>query len=76
MGDAVIALTTNMAARKGQRIEFKKEWFDIHSDETPENVPPERSCEFVVHDPRRVRQTHHHNRSDAFHAPNEASYVS
>jgi predicted dehydrogenase len=40
MGDAVIALTTNMAARKGQRIEFKKEWFDINSDETPENVPP------------------------------------
>jgi predicted dehydrogenase len=40
MGDAIIALTTNMAARKGARIEFKKEWFDIHSDETPENVPP------------------------------------
>jgi predicted dehydrogenase len=40
MGDAVIALTTNMAARQGARIEFKKEWFDIHSDETPENVAP------------------------------------
>ena len=36
MGDAVIALTTNMAARQGKRIEFKKEWFDIQSDETPE----------------------------------------
>jgi predicted dehydrogenase len=35
LGDAVIALVTNMAARKGARIEFKKEWFDIHSDETP-----------------------------------------
>ena len=23
---------------QGARIEFKKEWFDIHSDETPENV--------------------------------------
>jgi predicted dehydrogenase len=40
MGDAIIALTTNMAARQGARIEFKKEWFDIHNDETPENIPP------------------------------------
>lgn len=45
LGDAVIALVTNMAARgkvdnQLGRIEFKKEWFDIHSDETPENVPP------------------------------------
>ena len=45
MGDAVIALTANMAARKGQRIEFKKEWFDIQSDETPENVTARRSRE-------------------------------
>jgi hypothetical protein len=36
LGDAVVALATNIAARKGARIEFKKEWFDIHSDETPE----------------------------------------
>lgn len=41
MGDAVVALTTNMAARQGSRIEFKKEWFDIHSDETPEGVKPD-----------------------------------
>jgi hypothetical protein len=41
MGDAVIALTTNMAARQGARIEFKKEWFDFHSDETPEGVKPD-----------------------------------
>jgi predicted dehydrogenase len=41
LGDAVIALTTNMAARQGARIEFKKEWFDIDSDETPENVKPD-----------------------------------
>lgn len=40
LSDAVIALTTNMAARQGVRIEFKKEWFDIHSDETPENILP------------------------------------
>lgn len=43
MGDAVIALTSNMAARKGARIEFKKEWFDVDSDETPEGVKPDLS---------------------------------
>jgi hypothetical protein len=40
MGDAVIALTSNLAARKGERIEFKKEWFDLQSDETPEGEKP------------------------------------
>ena len=43
LGDAVIALTTNMAARQGARIDFKKEWFDIDSDETPEAVKPDLS---------------------------------
>jgi predicted dehydrogenase len=41
MGDAVIALTTNMAARKGARMEFQEEWFDIDSDATPEGVKPD-----------------------------------
>jgi predicted dehydrogenase len=41
MGDAVIALTTNMAARQGARIEFNEAWFDVHSDETPEAVKPD-----------------------------------
>jgi predicted dehydrogenase len=41
MADAVIALTTNIAAREGRRIEFKKEWFDPDSDETPEGVKPD-----------------------------------
>ncbi len=41
MGDAVIALTSNLAARQGTRIEFKPEWFDIPSDETPEGVKPD-----------------------------------
>jgi hypothetical protein len=40
MADAIIALTTNMAARSGKRIEFNEKWFDIHSDETPEGFPP------------------------------------
>lgn len=41
--DAVIALTTNIAAEKGERIDFKKEWFDIQSDDTPEGVKPDVS---------------------------------
>ncbi len=41
--DAVVALTTNMAVREGKRVEFKKEWFDLDSDETPENVKPDLS---------------------------------
>jgi predicted dehydrogenase len=40
LGDAVLALTTNMAARQGARIEFKPQWFDPSSDETPEGVKP------------------------------------
>jgi predicted dehydrogenase len=43
MGDAVIALTANMATRQGQRIEFKEEWFDPECDETPENEKPDPS---------------------------------
>jgi predicted dehydrogenase len=41
MGDAVIALTTNKAAREEVRIEFKEEWFQADSDETPEGVKPD-----------------------------------
>jgi predicted dehydrogenase len=44
LGDAVIALTTNIALRnpeKQSRIDFKHEWFDIDSDETPEGVKPD-----------------------------------
>ena len=41
LGDAVIALVSNMAARDGRRVDFKKEWFDFESDETPEGVKPD-----------------------------------
>jgi predicted dehydrogenase len=41
LGDAVIALVANMAARKGERIDFREEWFDIDNDETPEGTPPD-----------------------------------
>ncbi|HWA99830.1 MAG TPA: Gfo/Idh/MocA family oxidoreductase [Pirellulales bacterium] len=40
MADAIIALTTNIAMRENKRIEFKDEWFDIDSDETPEGKAP------------------------------------
>ena len=42
MGDAIIALTANMAARQGSADRVQEEWFDIHSDETPEGVAAER----------------------------------
>jgi predicted dehydrogenase len=41
LGDAVIALVTNIAMRENRRIEFQKEWFQIESDETPEGVKPD-----------------------------------
>ena len=43
LGDAIIALTANMAAREGRRIDFKEEWFDPESDETPEGKKPDLS---------------------------------
>jgi predicted dehydrogenase len=41
MADAIIALTTNLAIKSNRRIDFKPEWFDIASDETPENIKPD-----------------------------------
>ena len=43
MGDAIIALVTNMAARKGARIDFEEKWFDPHSPATPEGDKPDVS---------------------------------
>ena len=43
LADAVIALTTNLSAREGTSIEFKPEWFDPHSDETPDGTTPDVS---------------------------------
>ncbi|MDO4586209.1 MAG: Gfo/Idh/MocA family oxidoreductase [Planctomycetia bacterium] len=37
LGDAVIALVTNIAANQGRSVDFKESWFDPDSDETPEN---------------------------------------
>jgi predicted dehydrogenase len=41
MADAVIALTTNIAAEQGKRIDFQESWFDPDSDETPEGMAPD-----------------------------------
>ncbi len=41
LADAVIALTSNIAMAENGRINFKPEWFDIDSDETPEGVAPD-----------------------------------
>ena len=40
LGDAVIALTTNIAMRDERRIVFDKKWFDIDKDDTPEGIKP------------------------------------
>ncbi|MBU6309431.1 MAG: Gfo/Idh/MocA family oxidoreductase [Planctomycetes bacterium] len=46
IADAVIALVSNVALNNPTtqpRIEFKPEWFDIASDETPEGIKPDIS---------------------------------
>jgi hypothetical protein len=43
LGDAVIALVTNLAAQQERQIAFKPEWFDPDSDETPEDEKPDVS---------------------------------
>ena len=40
LADAVIALTSNIAMLENRRIEYKPEWFEVDSDETPEGKPP------------------------------------
>ena len=37
LGDAVIALVTNIAADSGASVSFKESWFDPENPETPEN---------------------------------------
>ncbi|MFM8283854.1 MAG: gfo/Idh/MocA family oxidoreductase, partial [Planctomycetaceae bacterium] len=44
IADAVIALVSNIALANPStqaRIEFRPEWFDIGSDETPEGIAPD-----------------------------------
>jgi hypothetical protein len=43
LGDAVIALVSNSVIHNPSqpRLEFKKEWFDIDNDATPEDIKPD-----------------------------------
>ena len=36
MADAIVALTSNVAMRKRERIVFRPEWFQVTSDEVPD----------------------------------------
>ena len=45
LGDAVIALTTNLAIKNQTRIEFKPEWFDPARGETPEGNAPREAAQ-------------------------------
>ncbi|MAT71489.1 MAG: dehydrogenase [Planctomycetaceae bacterium] len=47
LADAVIALTSNLAMQRQQRIEFKKGWFEIDSDETPDESTPRKAGDIV-----------------------------
>jgi predicted dehydrogenase len=45
MADAIIALTSNLAMKRRQRIEFQREWFDADSREVPD---PEMKPETIT----------------------------
>jgi predicted dehydrogenase len=47
MADAIIALVSNMAIAKGERITFDPEWFDPKSDKTPEGDAPRPAGDIV-----------------------------
>jgi predicted dehydrogenase len=40
LGDAIIALTSNLAIKQGKRIEFDPAWFNVDRSETPEGIAP------------------------------------
>src|SRR3954451_10248325 len=48
LGDAVIALTSNLAIAKNQQIKFDPAWFDPARSETPEGKAPRQSAEVKV----------------------------
>jgi predicted dehydrogenase len=45
LGDAVIALSSNLAIRNGARIEFDPKWFDPNDDATPDGEKPRRTAD-------------------------------
>ncbi len=53
MGDAIIALTTNIAINNNIRgeagyVKFKEEWFDLDSDSTPDGSSVEKEYQQLV----------------------------
>jgi predicted dehydrogenase len=55
MGDAVIALGANVALKKaakgeGGYLQYKKEWFDLNSDATPDGSDTKREKEYMLKD--------------------------
>lgn len=40
MADAIMAMTTNIAAAKGEKIDFDPAWFDVYDDATPDGSTP------------------------------------
>jgi predicted dehydrogenase len=47
LADAVIALTSNIAIAKGNRIDFQPEWFDVESDATPDGSKPASAADLA-----------------------------
>ena len=47
LADAVVALTSNLAMKENRRIEFKSEWFDPTSDETPDGDRPRSASDLA-----------------------------
>ncbi len=45
LGDAVIALTSNLAIEKQTQIKFDPAWFDPNRSETPEGNPPRQASQ-------------------------------
>jgi predicted dehydrogenase len=45
LADAVIALTSNIAIKKGERITFDDAWFDIDRSETPDGSTPREASQ-------------------------------
>jgi predicted dehydrogenase len=47
LADAVIALTSNLAIKKGERITFDEAWFNIDRSETPEGTAPRQASQIT-----------------------------
>lgn len=45
LADAVIALTSNLAIGRNERIEFQPAWFDAQDDSTPEGNAPRKASD-------------------------------